>query len=298
MTEETKDFEQYKKDTEKENETSFKELYEKTEEFEKKLDEITSKVLKQGQLIIVAQKQMGKTNCSFWLMRTLMKRKEHELNKYKTLIFDLPLVWRFRYDRIPYIDYSKITSLPIERDLIIDIPYADSVRTRNSILEILMEDFVRKRRLKEKFEGDNPFLNVYVIEEMQNVWGTYDLSGNIGRFGLKIFSEAMNYGMVIIGITQRLADVSTKIIGRARYLLIGNLNEDNDIRKITRIANKQIAEKVKTLRRGEFIFLDRENPDYIDMVYFPKFDNEGKKPYPYQNGKNGSGYVKKIFLSS
>jgi len=289
-------FDQYQKDVN--GDTSFQQFYEKAEDFDKKLEEIINKVLEQGQLIIVANKQMGKTNSAMWLLRTLMHRKEHADNKYKTLIFDLPLIWRFKFDRIPYVDISEVTYLPIVRDLLIDIPYTDSVMTRNAIVDIMREDFVRKRKLKEKFDGENPFINVYMVEEMQNVWGTYSLNGNVGRSALKIFSECANYGMVIVGTTQRLADVSTKIIGRAKYLLIGSLQEDNDLKKVKRFASQEVSEKVKTLKRGEFIFWDKSKKEYIDLIHFPKFDNAGDKPYLHQDGQNGSGYVKRIFLSS
>ena len=290
------EFNQYKKDVN--GDTSFKQFYEKAEDFNKKLEEIISKVMVQGQLIVVANKQMGKTNSTMHLIRALIQSKEHKENKYKTLIFDLPLVWRFNFDRIPYVDISESTYLPIVRDLLIDIPYTDSVMTRNAIVDVMREDFVRKRRLKIKFEGRNPFLNVYVVEEMQDVWGTYSLNGNVGRSALKIFAECANYGMVIIGITQRLADVSTKIIGRAKYLLIGSLQEDNDLKKVKRFASQEVSEKIKSLKRGEFIFWDRTNKEHIDLIYFPKFDNHGQKPYPYQNGQSEAGYVKRIFLSS
>lgn len=280
------EFEQYKKDVGEEGEV----------DFQKTLNEIIDKVLEQGQLIVVANKQMGKTNSAMWLVRTLMKKKEHEEGKFKTLIFDLPMVWRYKFDKIPYVDHAKISYLPTCRDLIIDLPYVDGIRTRNAIGEIMMEDFVRKRMLKEKFGGRIPFQNVYVVEEMQNIWGTYALNGRVGRFALKIFSECANYGMIIIGITQRLADVSTKIIGRARYLLIGSLTEDNDIRKISRLASKQVAEKVKTLKRGQFLFWDRQIPEYIYQIDFPKFENNGENPFPLENGHDGKGHVKKVFL--
>lgn len=290
------EFDQYQKDVN--GSKPFQQFYEKTEDFEKKLNVIIAKVLVQGQLMVVANKQMGKTNSVMHLIRTLMQRKEHAENKFKTLIFDLPLIWRFRFDRIPYVDISEVTYLPIVRDLLIDIPYTDSVMTRNTIVDIMREDFVRKRKLKIKFDGENPFINIYVVEEMQDVWGTYSLNGNVGRSALKIFAECANMGMVIIGVTQRLADVSTKVIGRAKYLLIGSLQEDNDLKKVKRFASQEVSDKVKTLKRGEFLFWDRTNKEYIDLVYFPKFDNHGHNPYPHQNGQSDAGYVKRIFLSS
>lgn len=267
------------------------------EEFEGKLREVIDKVMTQGQLIVPATKQHGKTNAVMWLMRTLRNSHEHEENRIKLMIFDTVLNFRFKFDEMPYVDISKVRHIPLVQDLLIDIPYTSIRLTKDAITQVLMEDFIKKRQLKEKFKGDIPYSNVYMVEEMHNVWGTFGLTGIRGEFALKIFSECANYGMIIIGITQRLADVSTKIVERSRYLLVGNLSGDNDTGKLKRVTNKQISEKVKTLKRGEFIFIDRDNLEYVELIYFPKFEGKGK-PYPHIDGQNGEGYVKKVFLSS
>jgi len=263
-------------------------------EFEEKLKEIVQKTLVHGQLLIVGTKQTGKTNAGFWLVR---KARELELHKSKTLkiqIFDLPMVWRFKFDSIPYVNVQNVRRLPETQDLIIDIPYTDVVRTRDVVLNVFKEDFVKKRRMKERLEGNVPIANLYVLEECQNYFGTYALAGKSGKFALKIFSEGSNYNMAFIGITQRLADVSTKIVERSQYLLIGKLTGDNDLRKIKRITNKQIMEHAKQLRRGEFIFWDRDNREYVDLIGFPKFKQNGK-PFKHQNGKTNA-YVKQFWL--
>jgi len=267
------------------------------EEFEDTLREIIEKVMEQGQLIVPATKQHGKTNAVMWVIRFLRNSQEHEENRIKLTIFDTVLNFRYKFDEMPFVDISKIRHVPLVQDLLIDIPYTSIRLTKDAITQVLMEDFIKKRQLKEKFEGDVPYNNVYMVEEMHNVWGTYGLTGARGEFALKIFSECANYGMIIIGITQRLADVSTKIVERSRYLLVGNLSGDNDTGKLKRVTNKQISEKVKTLKRGEFIFIDRDNLEYVKLVHFPKFEGEGK-PYAHKDGHNGEGYVKKVFLSS
>lgn len=255
------------------------------EEFLKRLDEIIAKTFRAGQIIIVATKQHGKTNACMWLMRRLMQSPYHAEGKVKTLIFDTVLNFRFKFDKIPFIDISEVRHLPAIQDLLVDLPYTDTQLVRKTITEILMEDFVRKRKLKEQFKGIIPFQNLYVVEEMQNVWGSYGMAGSHGRFALKIFSECANYGMIIWGITQRCADVSTKALERSEYYLIGKLTGDNDIKKIIKVTKKNLGEKVKSLKRGEFLFWDEENPEYVDLLYFPKFKNATDK-----------GYVKRIFL--
>lgn len=264
-------------------------------EFESKLREIIEKVSDSGQLICVATKQHGKTNAMMWLMQLLRNTQEHKENRVKLIMFDTCLNFRYKFDEIPFVDITEIRHIPLVQDLLIDLLYTDTQLTRDAITQILKEDFIKKSKLKKKFDGINPYLNYYMVEEMQNVWGTYALSGTKGRFALKIFSEAMNFGMVILGVTQRLADVSTKICERSKYLLVGALQGDNDIGKLKRITNKQISEKVKTLKKGEFLFIDRDNLEYAPLIYFPIFKQSGK-PYPYKNSQNGEGYVKKIFF--
>lgn len=266
-----------------------------TQEFETKLKEILGKVLATGQLIVVGTKQTGKTNSVMWLLRKLIDSKDHEKQKMKTMVLDTVLNFRFKFDEIPYLDITKTRHIPLVQDLILDIPYADTMITRDAITEILMENFIKKRRIKKKYKGDFRYVDFYVVEEMQNVFGTYSLSGSNGRFALKIFSECANYGMVFLGITQRLADISAKIVERTRYFLVGNLCGDNDIGKLRRATNKQIAEKAKTLKRGEFLFIDREHLEQVSLIYFPKFTQNGE-PYPVDISNNGKGYVKTVFL--
>jgi hypothetical protein len=48
-------------------------------------------------------------------------------------------------------------------------------------------------------------------------------------FWLKIFSESRNTNQYILGLGQRLADISTRICERAKYILIGGLSGQNEI---------------------------------------------------------------------
>lgn len=291
----SKEFDQYQKDVN--GDRPFQQFYEKEEDFQKKLEEIIKKTLRAGQLLTVGSKQTGKTTANMWLLKTLMEM--HKTNEVKTIIFDTVLNFRYNFNAVPYIDHSKLRYLPIVRDLIIDLPYTDIQRTRNAIGEILKEDFVKKHQLKKKFGGRVPFTSLFLLEEIQNIFGTYSLNGKAGHFFLKVFSECMNYRIAIWGITQRCSDVSTKVLERSEAYLIGKLTGDNDLKKISRVTTKQVAEKVKSLTRGEFIFWDRDQSETIDLVYFPKF-HQTSKPYPYEDAerKNGNGYIKRIFLGS
>jgi len=129
-----------------------------------------------------------------------------------------------------------------------------------------------------------------------NCLGTYSMSGAEGRFWLKVVSECGNYGQVIIGLGQRFADISTRVVDRTRYYLLGATSGERDLVKIRGIGGKGLAEKVKTLKKGEFIFFDREKKETLIVIYFPKF-RQMDKPYAYEDkDSNGSGYVKEIRL--
>jgi len=264
-------------------------------EFDKALEDIIKKLIENGQLIIVGTKGHGKTSTAMHIIRKLLNTKEHDEGMIHTLILDMVLQWRFRFDKIPYIDHANWRFPPKDvKELLIDFPYSDTRLIKNSIEDIVRNDYVMKRQMIEKLEGKIPLFNVYVIEEIQNILGSYSMNGVSGQFWLKMVSECRNYGMFIIGLGQRLADISTKVIERTRYYLLGATSGDNDLQKIRRMAGKQIADEVANLKKGEFIWLDRENKEYFLKIYFPKFEQNGK-PYPYEGERNGKGYIRKIF---
>lgn len=262
------------------------------EEFLKKLDKILDLTMDVGQLMIVAGKGHGKTLATMWILRRLFEKKDTNI---KTTIFDTCLNWRFKFDRIPYVDHASMPFLPSVPEIICDLKYVDSAMTRMAISEIVMNDFVKMQGLKEQYEGEVPFLNVYVVEEMQNVLGSYSMNGQQGRFWLKEISEGRNFGQIFIGIGQRLADISTKVVERSRYYLFGAMTGDNDIRKVRRIGGKGLAEKLKTLDQGQFVLYDKMKKNTVTIIGFPMFKQKDK-PYKYKNGEN-KGFVREIFVS-
>jgi len=260
------------------------------------LEEIIQKVLDSGQLIITGVKQTGKTNTGFWLMRTLMNSTLHKNLKMRTVIFDTVLNWRTQFDAIQYLDIKDFGVLPTVLDLIVDLGYMDTNDVRNSIGQIVMNDFAKKRIMKEKFNGKVPYYDVFLLEEAQNCLGQFALVGEVGRFWLKIISECKNYGMVFFFITQRLADVSTRIVERTRYFLLGSTSGDNDLAKIRRMGGRKLADYVSTLKKGQFLLFDKDAKEQY-RITFDLFVQNGK-PYPYtsQNGKSKKGYtVEQLF---
>lgn len=253
-------------------------------EVREKLVEIVEKILEQGQLMVIGTKQCGKTNISMWLLRTIRALKEHEEGKIVTKTFDTCKNWKWKFDNIPCINHGEISYTPSDlQDLILDLDYPDTNDVRNAITDIILMDYLRLSRVKDQMEGEVSWKEVYFIEEMQNCFGSYSLNGSQGRFLLKVFSECANFGQVIIGLGQRLSDISTKVVERARFLLIGYTSGDNDKRKLRRI-DRQLAEKVGNLKKYEFIFFDKETRG-MDIIRVPLFDNKGNNPKVYKNSK-------------
>ena len=83
-----------------------------------------------------------------------------------------------------------------------------------------------------------------------------------------------------------------------QIIIISDLPDSLDEESIrVKGIGKGIAEKIKGLKRGEFIFWSKDNPEYVDLIYFPKFESTGK-PYPYKDGNGHKGYVRKVFITS
>jgi len=264
--------------------------------FKQKLKEIMQKILVTSRSIVCGTNRTGKTNTLQWLWYILMLMREEELIKNKTKItfFDPTLNLRYNFDSVPYVDRRKTQVIPLVKDLIIDIPFISSTSKREAVMEVLTNDYIHKQQLKEKYEGKIPYQDVYFIDEMQNVWSNKALKRKDGETALTIFSESSNYGMIIIGSTQRLADVAPEIIERTTYALCGHLSGDNDVAKLRRIAGTDVAKATKKLKQGEFIFVDTST-NFFDTIKFPKFVQTGK-PYLYQ-GVETSCYVKRTYIS-
>jgi hypothetical protein len=264
------------------------------QEFLKKLDEIVNLLTQNGGLLALGSNQCGKSNAIMWILRRIRDTKDS-----KVTIFDTCLNWRYNFDKVPFIDRSLwLGELPITRDLIVDLTDPDPLIIKTSIAEIINVDYEDKRRLKESLNGQVPYINYYVIEEMQNVFGTTALGQSSGRFIYKTICDGTNFGMCFIGLGQRLAEISTKIAERRRYLLLGRANGDNDLEKIKRTFNAEVAQKVSQLvvdpAKGicQFVFYDKATSDG-SVITFPKFQQTGK-PEPIATADLSRGNVQKL----
>ncbi|HEY4699382.1 MAG TPA: hypothetical protein VIH27_03320 [Nitrososphaerales archaeon] len=271
----------------------------KTEEqktTESMLDEIIEKIKVTSRFMVVGINQSGKSNLMLHLMKAIRRRPEHKDNGIKMTAFDPTLNFRYKFDSIPYLDRTKIRDVPDSiQDLIVDIPFTTASLKRDCIMEVLLRDFGHKRTLKMQHNGVNPYYNFYIIDEMQNVFGSYALRSKEGETALTIFSESSNYAMVIMGISQRFNDVATGVIERCAYFLVGNLSGGNELSKFAKITGKKIANMTKSLKVGDFLFIDRSNLESVKQIHVPIFEQEGT-PYPYEEQSMKWG-VKERFVN-
>ena len=267
-------------------------------DFIKKLDEVLALATQNGGLMTIGSNQCGKSNAVMWLVRRIRDIETRESN---VRVFDTCVNWRYNFDKVPFLDYSMwMGELPIARDLIIDLTDPDPLMIKTTIAEIINQDYESKRILKTSLEGKIPYYSYYIIEEMQNVFGSMALGQASGRFIYKTFCEGSNFGMVFIGLGQRLADISTKIVERRRYFLLGRANGDNDLQKLGRMFNAEVSDKVSKLRVepangiSELLFFDKaDNNAYT--ITFPKFQQTAK-PEALPIPDRRMGHVQKMYF--
>lgn len=252
-----------------------------------------------GKLLIIGLPQQGKTTTAMHIIRKLTETKEFQEGMLMIKINDTANVWKWKFDKIPYVDVTKTHNIPeTERIMLLDLGYTDNKLNTSIIETVVKGDYYRQREMINRLEGKINIRRIYVIEEIQNILGTYSMNGESGRFWLKEISEGANYGQYIIGLGQRLADISTKIVERCRFLLIGALTGDNDLIKLKRMLGNEkanVLDLVRGLKKGEFLWLDKENPENSMKIYFPIFVQNGK-PYEYGIKQNGNITAERVFV--
>jgi len=264
------------------------------------MEKILQSLILTGKLLIVGVPQIGKTTACQHIVRSLMETKEFQEGIFQIKICDSANVWKWRFDKIPFVDMTKTHNIPEdERILLLDLGYTDTKLNTSLIENMVRGDYYRQKEIINKLEGRLSIRRIYVIEEIQNVFGTYSMSGDSGRFWLKVVSEGANYGQYIIGLGQRLADISTRICERTRYILIGATSGQNDLAKLKRMMPSSkatvIIDKIMGLKRGVFLFLDKENAENSMIIYFPKFV-QTEKPYEYNVKQDGKIEARRVFV--
>jgi hypothetical protein len=170
---------------------------------------------------------------------------------------------------------------------------------RTIVENLVRGDYFQQREMMNLNQGRLPIRRIYVIEEIQNILGSFSLSGTSGEFWLKEISEGRNYGQYIIGLGQRFGDISAKVVERTRYFLLGAISGDNDARKIRSMFGSEKGQRVVNcmlgLSKAQFLWLDKEQPENSFKVYFPEFKQNGQ-PFEFSTKSNGKIKVERVFL--
>jgi hypothetical protein len=258
-------------------------------EFIIKTDDILNRTMTNGSLLISGTGGSGKTFASMWLMRRLMQSPKFEINEYRISIIEPCLNYRYKFDAVPYINYATTNVIPKDRAIIIDMNGMTPKAKRDGLNSILTTDFVLKQKLKIENNGINRYKNFYMLDELHNSLGRYALVGDKGAELLDVFTECRNFDMYIIGVTRRLADISTQYVESSRNFLLGKMAGENDLKKIEKMLGHKVSNAVANLKPRSFIFFDTEDNNLCE-IGFPEFIAIG---LPFEVKENMSqGYVK------
>jgi hypothetical protein len=258
-------------------------------EFIIKIDDIIQRTITNGSLLISGTGGSGKTFASMWIIRRIMQNAKYESNEYKVSIVEPCLNYRFKFDAVPFISYATTNVIPKGRAIIVDMNGMTPKAKRDGLSSILNDDFVLKQKLKIENNGINTYKNFYMLDELHNIIGRYALVGDKGADLLDVITECRNFDMYLIGVTRRLADISTQFVESSRNFLFGKTAGENDIKKIEKMYGHKVSNAVANLKPRSFIFFDTED-NSICEIGFPDFRAIGS---PYEIKENTSqGYVK------
>lgn len=252
-------------------------------------------VLAYGDIVLIANKGMGKTNT----LRVLAKHFR-ALPDTRVIIFeDLPK-WCKEFDGIPFMlinDDDVVQTnhtidmenyfLRHERDYTVrrgkEIALAlkeckhllflsgiQDIERQAFFIYSIVNHFYRKHWLRDYKGYKKHERIVFIIEESQNVFDNTIIGKKLFNRLRKIFSGARNLGIHFVLASQRLQDLNTKIRNRAR-LMIGRVSQDDYELKIDRLLkHSNYRHDILNFKRGEFLYLPTDT-----KIQFPKFEQEG-----------------------
>jgi len=267
-------------------------------------EELMVKLLKgfieNGKLIIIGLGGHGKTVATMHLTRMMIDSKEFQEGIFNIKITDSANVWKWKFDKIPFVDVTKSRMIPEdEQALLIDLGFTDVSMNTNILESIVRTDYYKQRALIDALQGRLTLRRIYIIEEIQNIFSTHSINGKSGGFWLKEVSEGRNYGQYLLGLGQRFADISTKVVERTKYFLLGSVSGDNDMKKIRAmfgIKGKSVVDTIVGLKRGDFLWVDRESPSENSYVItFPDWKPNGS-PYEWSPKPVERIEARRVFL--
>jgi len=286
------------------------------------LSTLIKDVLDYGDLLLIANKGIGKTNALQVLAREFEKLPDTRL-----IVFEDFPKWclEFSNESIPYLvihdsdvretnhvlngedyflvherDYAVLRGSEIQQALkenknLIFVSEIQDIERQAFLIYSVVQYFYRRAYLRAYKNYEKLERIIFVIEESQNVFDSSTISKKIFNRLRKIFSVARNLDLHFVLCSQRLQDLNTKIRGRTR-LLLGCVSLDDYELKISRLLrHSKHRVEITTLERGKFLY-----PPLDKIFSFPKFVRVGKpqewrpteKPQPQEKDFDRSSYPK------
>lgn len=242
---------------------------------------VRNSILKSG-LVIVGGPDVGKSNAGKVVMSELIKTNPVPL---QCKIYDTAMNFRFDFDAIKCQLINEQTRYVYggNEHIIFDLDFIEEQDVFSFIEKVILNDYITQRKRKSELGGHVDKWYVNLIEEAQNLLGTFSLMRREGRKLLKLMSESRNFGITYLLIGQRLAEMSTRAIERRHTYLFGRMTGDNDIAKLRRIVGRDsvIIKEVKKLDvgKGQFLFY---NGSSVYDFNCPKYDSKGQKPIVWE----------------
>lgn len=276
---------------------------EKVQQTNEELKTVIDKTLEFGDILLISNKGMGKTNSLMVLSKMFMENArvfifedfpkfavEFDSGVHYIKVLDSDVVET--KDTIDLSDYylSHSKDFTVQRgsffnqalednkNLIFTMEIKDIERKAFFIYSIV-QYFYRKAYLRA-YKGYNKHEKIiFVIEESQNCFAQATLNRKVFNRLHSIFNVARNLGLHFVLASQRFTDLNPKIRNRTQ-LLIGKINiDDYELRIHRLLRHSQHREKVLELGKGEFLFTTTDK-----IVHFPKYESTSKpqeyKPKP------------------
>ena len=265
------------------------------------IEDIVKATFEEGDLLIVARKGRGKT-VTLWNLAKAFRKQPNT----RVIIFEDFPKWINEFDTIPYFiiedssvresshaidlediwlrherDYTILKGYEIKQALkhnkdIIFLSEIEDIDRQAFFIYSIFNHFYRKAYLRAKKNIRKKERIVFLLEESQNIADRATMSRKLFNRFKKKFNVARNLGLHFVLATQRFQDLATPIRGRC-IQLIGRVNTDDYELKVGRLLrHSKHRAQVKTLEKGEFIFVPTDS-----LIKFPMFKQNGK-PFEFK----------------
>jgi len=262
------------------------------------LKTVLDDILNYDDLLIIANKGIGKTNALKVISSELRK-----LPDTRVIIFETFPKFCLEFEAIPFVkihdedvtetshtvdiesyflrherDYTVKRgneireALAKNRNLIFTLEITDIERIAFFVYSIV-NYFYRRAYLRLYKNYKKREKVIFIVEESQNIFDSSTISKKLFNRLRKIFSEARNLDLHFVMCSQRLQDLNTKIRGRTR-LMLGNVSLDDYELKVRRLLrHSKYRKEILNFERGTFLYTATDT-----VIKFPKFETQ-ENPY-------------------